>query len=199
MDNRDTPFGLKPIKHLNGTPWNGKFNIYYKAVGLAEAIFIGSPVKLAGAADTLGTYPTIQLAGAGVPIVGTVVGFGNTPYLAADVTDLDRLHSPTLTANYVAVADDPGLIFECQEDSSTTFTAATAVGATVSLTTESGNTTTGHSTVELDCSTEHTTSTLGMRILRLVDRPDNELGEFSKWEVMINAHAYGQGLGATGV
>jgi len=198
MANTDRPFGLKPIKMLNGSPWNGKFNMYYKDVELAEAIFIGSPVKLAGSADTLGKYPTISLAVAGVPILGTVIGFGNSPYLAADVTDLDRLHSPTLTANYVAVVDDPSVIFECQEDSSTPLT-VTEIGLNASLTTEAGNTTTGHSTVEIDCATEATTCTLGLRVLRLVDRPDNVLGEFAKFEVIINAHAYGQGLGATGV
>jgi hypothetical protein len=198
MANLDRPMGLKPVRHLNGNPYNGKFRMYYKAADLAEAIFIGSPVKLAGSADTSGKYPTIQLAGAGGPIVGAVVGFSNTPYIAADVTNLNLKHSPTLTANYVAVADDPDLIFECQEDSSTTFT-ADSVGCNCDLTTETGSTTTGKSTVELDCSTETTTSTLEVRILRLVDREDNALGNYSKWEVMINVHAYGHGLGATGV
>ena len=198
MANLDRPFGLKPLRYLNSTPWNGRFSIYYKAVGLNEAIFIGSPVKLAGSADTLGKYPTIQLAGAGGPIVGAVIGFGNTPNLVADVTDLDLTYSPASTAAYVAVVDDPSVIFECQEDSSTTFT-ADSVGCNCDLTTESGSTTTGKSTVELDCATETTTSTLEVRILRLVDRVDNALGAYSKWEVLINVHAYGHGLGATGV
>jgi hypothetical protein len=189
---------LRPLRYLNGTPWNGRFSIYYKAVGLGEAIFKGSPVKLAGSADATGKYPTISLAADGVPILGAVIGFGNTPNLVADVTDLDLLYSPTLTACYVAVADDPSIIFEAQEDSSTTFT-VTEVGLNASLTTESGNTTTGWSTVEIDCATEATTNTLGIRILRLIDRVDNELGDYSKWEVLINAHAYGHGVGATGV
>ena len=197
MANLDRPFGLKPVGHLNGSPWNGKTRVYYKAAGLAEAIFIGSLVKSAGSADTSGKYPTIQLAGTAVPR-GVVVAFGNTPNIAADVTNLSRLYSPTLTANYVAVVDDPQVIFECQEDSSTTFT-ATAVGLNVSFTTETGNTTTGHSTIELDCSTENVTSTLVAKILRLVDRVDNALGTYSKWEILINVHAYGQGLGASGV
>ena len=198
MANLDRPCGLKPLGYLNGSPWNGKFRIYYKAAALAEAIFIGSPVKLAGSADALGKYPTIQLAGAGGPILGAVVGFGNTPNIVADVTNLSLKHSPTLTANYVAVVDDPSVIFEIQEDSSTTFT-ADSVGCNADLTTESGNTTTGKSTVEIDCATETTTSTLEIRILRLIDRVDNELGTYSKWEILINVHAYGQGLGASGV
>jgi len=195
-DNKDRPSGLKPIKHLNGVPWNGKFNMYRKTA--AENFFIGSPVKLAGSADSTGKYPTVALAGAGGPILGPVVGFGNTPYLAADVSDLDKVYSISTEDVYVAVADDPQLIFECQEDSSTNLT-ADEIGLNCDLTTESGSTTTGKSTVELDCSTEDTTNTLEVRILRLIDRPDNALGDYAKFEVMINVHAYGQGLGQNGV
>jgi hypothetical protein len=197
MANKDRPFGLKPVRHLNGSPWNGKTRVYYKDVGETDVLFIGSLVKSAGSADATGKYPTIELAGTD-PIRGVVVGFGNTPYIAADVTDLDRLYSPTTTANYVAVVDDPGVIFEAQEDSSTNLT-ADEIGLNISPTTESGNTTTGHSTIELDCATEATTSTLSLKILGLVDRPDNELGDYAKFEVMVNNHELAQGLGSAGV
>ena len=198
MANKDRPAGLKPIKHINGIPWNGKFNMYYKAAGLAEAIFIGTPVMSAGSADSTGKYPTIKLAGQ-APARGVVVGFSNTPYLAADLTDLDLLNSPVNTAHYVAVVDDPQVIFEAQEDNDSADLAATSAGANVNLTTESGNTTTGISTVEIDSSSEATTSTLQVKLLRLVDRPDNALGSHSKWEIMFNQHELGQGLGAAGV
>ena len=197
MANKDRPSGLKPIKHINGVPWNGKTNMYYKAAGLNEAIFIGSPVKSAGSADATGKYPTVQLAGQDAAR-GVVVGIGNTPYLAADLTDLDLTNSPVSTEHYLMVADDPDLIFECQEDSSTTFTAG-SIGCNADLTTESGNTSTGVSTVEIDCATETTTSTLQVKILRLVDRFDNALGNYAKFEIMFNQHELGQGLGSTGV
>lgn len=198
MANKDRPCGLKPIKHVNGVPWNGKFNIYYKAAGLAEAMFIGTPVMSAGSADATGKYPTIKLAGQ-TSARGVIVGFGNTPYLAADLTDLDLAYSPASTAHYVAVVDDPGVIFEAQEDNDTSDLAATSAGGNADLTTESGDTTTGLSTVEIDSDTETTTSTLQVKILRLVDRPDNALGTYSKWEIMFNQHELGQGLGAAGV
>jgi len=195
MANKDRPMGLKPVKHLNGNPWNGAFNMYRKEV--AENFFIGSPVAIAGSSGDSGKYPLVQLATASIPILGSVVGFSTTPYLVGDVTDLDRVYSISTEDVYVAVADDPDLVFEIQEDSSTTFTIA-AVGANADLTVESGNTTNGKSTVEIDCATEDVTSTLEVKILRLVAREDNELGEYSKWEVMINVHPYGQGLGALG-
>ena len=198
-DNKDRPSGLKPIKNLNGTPWSGKFNIYYKSIsdGDTEAIFIGSPVMSAGSADASGKYPTIKLAGQ-TAARGVVIGFGNTPYIAADVTDLDRLYATAAQACYVAVVDDPNVIFECQEDSATTFT-KDQVGLNADLTTEAGNTTTGRSTVEIDCDTEDTGSTLQVRIMRLVDRVDNALGDYAKFEIMFNQHELGQGLGAAGV
>lgn len=196
-DNKDRPSGLKPIKHLNGVPWNGKFNMYRKTA--AENFFIGSPVKLAGSADATGKYPTVALAGTNGIVVGVVVGFGNTPYLAADVSDLDKVYSISTEDVYVAVVDDPGVIFEIQEDSTGTALAVTDVGNNFLFTTESGDTTTGHSTVELDRSESGTTITDPIRLLRLVDRPGNALGDYAKWEIMINFHAYGQGAGQTGV
>jgi len=198
MANKDRPLGLKPVKHINGAPWNGKVNIYYKAAGLAEAMFIGTPVMSAGSADATGKYPTIKLAGQ-TSVRGVIVGFGNTPYLAADLTDLDLTNSPASTAHYVAVVDDPQVIFEAQEDNDSADLAATSAGSNADLTTESGNTTTGKSTVEIDSSSEDTTSTLQVKIMRLVDRPDNALGTYSKWEIMFNQHELGQGLGAAGV
>ncbi len=199
MANLDKPKGLVPVRHLNGNPWNGSFTMYYKAVGLSEAIFVGTPVSLAGSADTLARYATIKLAGQG-PILGVVIAFGSVPQIAADPSNLELLYSPSDTANYVAVVDDPQVIFECQEnpDDDTTLT-ADEVGNNASLTTESGNTSTGKSTVEIKTDTETTTSTLQVRIMRLVAREDNLLGNHSKWEVFINNHQNGQGLGAAGV
>ena len=198
MANKDRPSGLKPIKHINGVPWNGKFNMYYKAAGLGEAMFIGTPVMSAGSADSTGKYPTIKLAGQ-TSARGVIVGFSNTPYLAADLTDLDLSNSPVSTAHYVAVVDDPQVIFEAQEDNDSSDLAATSAGSNADLTTESGNTITGISTVEIDSDTEGATGTLQVKLLRLVDRPDNALGDYSKWEIMFNQHELGQGLGAAGV
>ena len=196
MANADTPFGAKPVKHLNGMPWNGKFNIYYKED--AEDLFIGSIVASGGTADATGKYPTVKLATT-TPPRGIVVGFSTSPNIVADPANLARVYSPsTETGVYVAVADDPNIIFEMQEDSSTALT-ITEVGLNFSPTSESGNTTTGKSTIEIDCSTELTTSTLSMKLLRVVDRPDNALGTNCKWECMFNAHELGQGLGSTAI
>lgn len=195
MANKDRPMGMKPVKNINGTPWNGKYNVYYKDA--AENFFIGSPVKSAGSADASGKYPTVVLAGTD-PIRGVVVGFSTTPYITADPADLNRVYSISTEDVYVAVCDDPNVIFEMQEDSSTALT-ITEIGLNASPTTESGNTSTGLSTVEIDCTTEDVTSTLSLKILRLVDREDNALGDHAKFEVMINNHELAQGLGSLAI
>jgi len=197
MANRDMPKGGVPVKHLNGNPYNGKYNVYYKDA--AENFFIGSPVKLEGSADPTGMYPTVTLAAATeVPLVGFVVGFSTSPYITADPADLDRVYSISTEDVYVAVCDDPNVIFEMQEDTGTTLTIAD-VGMNCSMTSESGSTVTGNSSVEIDGSEVATTSTLGIRLLRYVNREDNAVGAHAKWEVMINKHAYGHGLGCIGV
>jgi len=80
MANTDTPFGFKPVKHLNGSPWNGKANVYYIPSTDNTAVFVGDAVKGAGAADTTGKYPTVTQATAGAAVIGVVIGFGDNPY-----------------------------------------------------------------------------------------------------------------------
>lgn len=199
MDNKDSPSGMKPIKMLDGSPWNGKYNIYYKKSTQAEAMFIGTPIQLAGAADVLGKYPSIKLAGTS-PILGVIIGFGNTPYISADASNLDRIYSPAADSNYVSVVDDPSVIFEIQEDDVDGDTLdADDVGMNVRATAEAGTATSVRSTVEIDRSTVSEDSTYPLKLMRLVDRPGNAMGAFSKWEVFINNHGLGQGRGALGV
>lgn len=49
MANIDAPFGLRPIRHKSGAPYNGAVNPYYVASTYATALFIGDPViRVAG-------------------------------------------------------------------------------------------------------------------------------------------------------
>ena len=52
------------------------------------------------------------------------------------------------------------------------------------------NTTFGYSTDELDIATLATTAKV-LRILRLVDKPNNDVGADALVEVVINLHLYG--------
>jgi hypothetical protein len=196
MANTDSPFGLIPRMYANGSPWNGKYNIYYIPVGNAAAIFKGDLVSMAGSASADGKYPDIaQTAAAGITIVGVVIGFGTTPELMFDINNLTRNYCPAQTAMYAGVVDDPNVIFEIQEDSTGGDIAVTAAGNNADVVVGSGNTTTGQSAMELD-SSDVVTTAQQLRILRLADTPDNVLGTNAKWLVRINEHIYNTTVGS---
>ena len=187
MANLDRPAGFKPVKHLSGAPWNGKANVYYIPSTDATTTFIGDAVKSAGSADATGMYPTVQQATAAANIRGVIIGFGLSPELMMNPDNPNMKYRAASTAMYCLVVDDPGVIFEIQEDSADNTITAAMVGLSTDIVVGSGSTTTGKSGMELDSS--DTATALGQcKILRAVNRPDNALGDYCKWEVLIIEH-----------
>jgi len=191
MANTDTPFGFKPVKHLNGSPWNGKANVYYIPSTDNTAVFVGDAVKGAGAADTTGKYPTVTQATAGAAVIGVVIGFGDNPYTMTHPDTPNRSYRPAATAMYAFVVDDPQVIFEVQEDSDANSITAAMVGLSTNFVVGSGSTVTGKSAMELDSSDTATDTAGNCRILRLANREDNELGNYAKWEILFGEHELG--------
>jgi len=187
MANLDRPAGFKPVKNLNGSPWNGKANVYYIPSTDGTATFIGDAVKSAGSANATGMYPTVAQAAAGDTIRGVIIGFGLDPYVMVNPDNLNMKYRAASTAMYCLVVDDPGVIFEIQEDSVTNTIDADMVGLSTDITVGSGVTATGKSAMELD-SSDTATGAGQCKILRAVNRPDNELGTHCKWEVLIIEH-----------
>ena len=179
MANVDRVNGLRPVKHLNGAPFNGMVNRYYVPATDSTAIFVGDAVKSGGSADARGV-PDVAQAAAGDTIRGIVVGI-------EPVTDESLNFRAASTEAYVLVADAPDLVFEIQEDSVGAALAVTNVGQNADLIVAAGDTTVGKSGMELDSSTAVGT-TAQLRILGLVQREDNEIGDNAKWLVMINEH-----------
>ena len=197
MANTDTPFGAKPVKHLNGSPWNGKANVYYvPAAENTMALFIGDFVKSAGSADATGKYPTVTAGTATAAIRGVIIGMGDNPYTMTHPDTPNRNYRPLQTEMYVWVVDDPQVIFEIQEDSVAGSIAYASVGLSCDFTAGAGSTTTGRSAHEVDSSEVNTTGQL--RLLRIVNREDNELGNYCKWEVLIGEHELANTI-ATGI
>lgn len=190
MPNVDRPFGLKPVQHLDGSPFNGKVEMMLLPSGDGTATFIGDAVKSGGTAGAAGTrvngidvegMATIAQAAAGDTVVGVVVGF------LPNFSDLSVKHRVASTNRIALVATSPDIIFEIQEDSDGEDLAATAVGGNADLVVGSGSATTGVSAMELDSSSKVAT-TAQLRILGLVQRPDNAIGSQAKWLVIINEH-----------
>lgn len=187
MSNTNRPAGLKPVKHLNGSPWNGQANVYYIPATDSTAVFVGDGVKSAGAADVTGKYPTVAQAAAGDALRGVVIGFGEVPQIMINPTNPDRVNRPADTAMYVLVVDDPNVIFEIQEDGVGGTIAAASVGLSTDLVVGAGNDVNGKSGMELD-SSGVTASAATCKILRVVNREDNALGANCKWEVLVVEH-----------
>ncbi len=203
MANVDSPFGLKPIRHLSGAPYNGACNAYYCLSTYAVALFIGDPViKVASGSNTaaylgyaIGTLPAIQVCACtdGLVPTGVIVGFG------PNRNDLSKAYKPASTESLVWVADDPDLIFEVQADGAVP---AASMGLNGNLiATHSGNTLTNMSGYELDSGT--TDGPAGdpsnpLTVIRAVNREDNDTTiTHAKVEVRFNLHSEIQGT--TGV
>lgn len=192
MANVDKPSGFRPVRYMNGTPWNGAVNIYYHSASNATAIYRGDLVQADGTNDeATAKYPSVTAhVAAQEDNVGVAIGFGDTPNIAVRNSNLNSVqYCPASTAMYIAVVDDPNVLFEVQEDSDgTTLTAAAVYGYADVLAT-AGSSTTGRSAMELDRSSIGD-SAATLQVYRLVDREDNALGDYAKWLVRINEHLY---------
>jgi hypothetical protein len=182
MANANTPFGFKPIREAGSGVHNGGLNMYYHAAGDATALYIGDPVIKDGTADA-GGVPGCKLAVAAGPITGVVQGF--VPGVAA----VDAAgYGVASTGYYVLVDDDPDTLFEVQEDSVGGALAAVDIGLNADFITAAGNAYNRRSGAMLDTSTKATTAALPLKIVGLVQRPDNAIGANAKVRVKINNH-----------
>lgn len=204
MPNTDTPFGLRPLRHKSGAPYSGAVNPYFLPPTDATPMFIGDPVIKTSTANTvahsapgagdfpIGTLPVVTKATAGTTnrITGVIVGF------APDPDGLGRTFRPASTGRIAYVCDDPDIVFEIQADGILT---ADQMGLNaVLIYTNTGDVNTGRSGAELSVGTPPA-ATVGfqLQIKRLVNRVDNEPGEFTKAEVVINTHT--EVNGSTGI
>lgn len=193
MANADRPMGLKPVRYLNGSPWNGAGRVYCIPNTDDTLVYaIGDPVVWAGDADAKG-IPTITLAtaGTGNTVLGAIVsGAGALTYGSSYGVPADTplVIPATKTRDYyVLVVDDPSVIFEIQEVSGGTALTSAAVGLNANLISGTNN---GYiSGWEVDNSGEAVGATIQLRLLGLAQRTDNAFGEHAKWEVLINHHS----------
>jgi hypothetical protein len=211
MANIDSPFGLKPVRHRSGAPYNGAVTPYFIKSDYATALFIGDPVVKTGTANTaavevpgagqfgIGTLPEINKTAAGdvdgntKRITGVIVGFAALP------GDLNKNYNPASTERVAFVADDPNLVFEIQADGAIP---ATSIGLNaVLIYTHSGSTTTGLSGAELDTTSDAPAADASnqLTIVSAVNRLDNDTTiTHAKVLVTINAHTEASGYTAAG-
>lgn len=200
MANTNAPFGLRPVRNGDGSPWNQQVQMYYIPSTDSSAYAIGDVVKSAAGGDALTGAPAVQKAAAGDTLRGVVVGIGtsvstpggNLPG-AFDPNNLAAMTIPATKAYayYVWVADAPDTIFEAQVDSGTlTLTGAGSFfNKNANLTIASPTAPANQSASVVNSSSIATTSTLQLRLLGAPYRPDVDLTSgYAKVYVRINQH-----------
>ena len=194
-----TPYGLRAVNHLGGTPYAGSTRMYPIASGTAINIYYGSVVNVLGtgfltANLTVGTAAAPFVAGT----VGVFVGCTYTDPGSNQVVFRQNWPTGTVTADAVAyVVDDPAVIFQVQANATV---AAAALGSCCSIiaqTTATGNLTSGNSTTAVNAATLSVNQD-AFKIVDFVDSPTSTVGDaFTDLLVKFNpvAHAYTSGVG----
>ena len=211
MANTSRVNGFKPVRHSNGSPYNGQANIYECPAGETIPVFVGDLVVLSNSAATEG-YPAVEAGVAAAATsgayVGAVVAVLNSKFdpvngkMSSGGITLDTpQYRAASTKQFVLVADAPNLIFEAEADE---LIALASVGLNVGVvegtgSASAGSTTSGASGMQVDGSSVATTSTLPLQIVGFSKRVDNEAAAtYNKVLVRINTHAYGN-VGVAGV
>lgn len=188
MANTSKIAGFKPVKHINGSPYNGQANIY--AVKSAVKLVPGDLVKLTAGASQNGVAE-VEAATNDAAVLGAVVGV--VPAKMDPVTgkmsggaisSLDTPVSVTGPGAYVYVCDSPDTVYEVEKASFSASDVSTAAGFDFTGT-AGGNATTGVSAMSLG-----NTATGVIQVLGLVQRVDNEAGAYAKVLARITNNNY---------
>lgn len=189
--------GFRPVKHMNGSPFNGQVNRYMISASDSQTTNVGDLVQLSdndALVDTVGfgVYPAVERIGSGtsVPIVGVIVGF-EVDY--ADLNTASRYRAAS-TRRVALVADSPDLILACPQDGGGGVVAAASVGLNVAINLGTAATAAPWaSDMSVDSSTVNTTSTLPLQIMGVTVAPDNDVTSTARPAellVRINTHAF---------
>lgn len=196
--------GFRPVKHLNGSAWNGQVNRYMISASDAQNTNVGDFVQLSDNDalvddDGFGVYPAVERIGSGtaVPIVGVIVGFE---------PDYSNLNAPNYraasTRRVVLVADAPDTLFAGPQDAVGGVVAAASVGLNVAIDLgTAGSSGAYNSGMKVDSSTVAVTATLPLQVMGVTAAPDNDVTSTSRPAeilVRVNTHAF-QAAGVAGV
>ena len=189
MANQNTPFGLRPIRHLGGGTIRA--NEYSIASEYATSIFTGDVVELTGTGK--------NVAKAAAQNVDNIGVFAGCRYVDSQGNQQFSQYLPASTAATDIVAfvyDDPNIVFEVQGDS----VAEGDIGALADWNVGTGSTTTGQSGLYAVVNSATGTTGKSLRIIELINRPDNDYGAYAKIAVAFAEHvALGVVAGVGGV
>lgn len=195
-----SPYGLKAVNHIGGTPYAGSTRLLPIASGYATNIYNGSVVAIVAAGTVeivtdLGNNADQFPAG----VIGVFVGCTYTDPNLGTVVFRNNWPTGTVADDAQAyIVDDPDVIFMAQADGAVTqadLGQNTNFAAVQSTTT--GDTTNGNSNSAVS-STTAVTATIAFRIVDFVDSPTSTVGDaFTDLLIKFNAgiHSYDNATG----
>ena len=190
MANVVDKFGLRPYRKLDGTPLVGAQNRYLISANNTTAIFQGDLVI----AETDGTI-TRHVANNSTAVIGVFNGCFYTDPTTQKPTFRNSYPGAIVASDITAfVVDDPDAVFLMDADA--TFAQADLF-RNYSVTTGSGNTTTGISEVQLDVSVSGTNASFIIQAIDISQDPDNSDTGSANANILvrINKHFYRNGTG----
>jgi hypothetical protein len=185
--NPDRPNGAVPVGTLGGGNWTASIRSF-DLDGSHSAIYIGDLVQ-----TTADGYLDVYAAGE-EQVIGVCVGVEVNRGL--DTKTEFPGYAPANVACTIRVATDPFLLMEMQEDGLVDPLELADIGANVEIINGTGSATTGLSAMEIDSSSHNTTASLPLRLVGLVTRPNNQLGDTdsskpnARWLVTFANHAF---------
>ena len=190
MANVVEKFGLRPYRKLDDTPLVGAQNRYTIASNHTTAIFQGDLVipLTAGNIDR-------HTANNSAAVIGVFNGCFYTDPTTSKPTFRNSYPGSIVASDITAfVIDDPDAVFLMDADAA--FTRADLY-QNYSVTTGSGNTTTGISEVQLDVSVSGTNASFVIQAIDISQDPDNSDTTSANANVLvrINKHFYRNGTG----
>ena len=190
MANVVEKFGLRPYRKLDGTPLVGAQNRYSIASNHTTAIFQGDLVipLTAGTIDR-------HTANNSTAVLGVFNGCFYTDPTTQKPTFRNSYPGSIAASDITAfVVDDPDAVFLMDADA--TFAQADLF-RNYSVTTGSGNTTTGISEVQLDVSVSGTNASFIIQAIDISQDPDNSDTGSANANILvrINKHFYRNGTG----
>ena len=199
-----SPYGLKAVNHIGGTPYAGSTRLLPIVSGYATNIYNGSIVQIAAATGTVEIVVTTGDAGGGAVfpagVIGVFVGCTYTDPNSGNITFANNWPTGTVAADALAyVIDDPDVVFMAQANGAVTqtdlgnncFLAAVQATGTGVLASGVSNTAISSATAVL--------ATHPFRIVDFVDSPTSTVGDaFTDLLIKFNGiyHSYNNPLGA---
>lgn len=206
MGNPTQAFGLRPVRHEDGSPWNGATVPCYVDSDYATALYVGDPVALDSTAANKhavanigeGLLPTVMK----VALTSSQACYGViTSFQPADDSTYSPATSPVYrpasTARIANVCRDPSVIYEIRGCGQGTPVAGW-INRNALCVAGSGSTATGLSGTCLDEGTAtapRADQTYPLLIVGASSKPgETPLDDYTLWEVKLNTHYNTTGL-----